>query len=75
MISGDILKKLRILKGMNQKAISGKLGIISQPALSKMEKCKYINGVTLSKILTALNCKKEYPEKVKHFTPPEKNEL
>ena len=27
MMSGDILKKLRILKGMNQKTISGKLGI------------------------------------------------
>lgn len=74
MISGDSIKKLRILRGMNQKTISAKLGI-SQPALSKLEKCKFINGERLSQILKILNCKKEDIEKLKQFTPPPRKSL
>ena len=69
MISGNILQKLRMLKGINQKTISEKMGI-SQPAYCKLEKCKYIKGETLSKILIALNCKREELDKLLHLLPP-----
>ena len=67
MVSGETLKKLRIIKGASQQQIAAKLGI-SQPAYSKLEKRKFVNGKSLGRILKALLCTNEDIERIKTFT-------
>jgi transcriptional regulator with XRE-family HTH domain len=57
-ITGNVLRQLRTLKGLKQKAMAEKLGI-SQPAYSKLEKSKIISGEKLTKVLEALGYTKE----------------
>jgi transcriptional regulator with XRE-family HTH domain len=54
MCSGETLKKLRLLKGLNQKGIAQKLGV-TQQAYSKMEKLEKIEDEKISYILKKLN--------------------
>lgn len=69
MVSGETLRKLRVLRGSSQQQMAAKLGI-SQPAYSKLEKRKFVNGKSLDRILKALLCTKEDIERIKTFTSP-----
>lgn len=55
MIRGNVIKLLRTWKELTQEEVAEKLGI-SQPAYSKIEKCKYVKERKLEKILQAMNC-------------------
>ena len=55
MASGELLKKLRMIKGFNQSGIAKKLGV-SQQAYSKLEKTNSISEKKLADILKALDC-------------------
>lgn len=54
MYSGDTLKKLRLIKGLNQKGIAQKLGI-TQQAYSKIENLEKIEDEKVAYILKKLN--------------------
>ncbi len=55
MYTGETLKRVRLLKGLNQKGIAKQLGI-SQPAYCKLEKRKNIDPARLQKILQLMHC-------------------
>ena len=55
MFNGEKLRLLRNWKGLPQKQAASLLGI-SQPAYSKLEKKKVINGEMLQKIKKAFGC-------------------
>lgn len=57
MITGETLRLLRTWKNLKQKTVADQLGI-SQPAYSKLEKCKCIKERKLVKLLKAINCTK-----------------
>jgi transcriptional regulator with XRE-family HTH domain len=58
MINGETLRVLRLLKKQKQSTIARKLGI-SQPAYSKIEKCKRIEGEKIKRILDLLDYAEE----------------
>lgn len=70
MISGQTLRKLRLLKEMKQTTLAKKLGI-SQQAYSKLEKCNSIDAQKLAVLLDLLQCSKAELE-VFLAPPPEK---
>jgi transcriptional regulator with XRE-family HTH domain len=74
MISGTVLKKIRLLKGVNQKKMSEKLGI-SQPAYCKLEQSKYIQKEKLLPILEVLNYKQEDLVNIIYLIPPPQKSL
>jgi transcriptional regulator with XRE-family HTH domain len=53
MCTGETIKKLRLLKGYNQKGVAQEMGI-SQQAYSKLEKNGHIGGKRLLVILKIL---------------------
>ncbi|HYM94356.1 MAG TPA: helix-turn-helix transcriptional regulator [Chitinophagaceae bacterium] len=53
-ITGELLQRLRLVKGIKQRVIAEKLQI-SQQAYSKIEKSRKIAGYRLKKLLKALN--------------------
>ena len=67
MITGETLRILRNLKKLKQKTVADKLGI-SQPAYSKMEKSKCINGEKLERLLKVINCSIDEVETIKKIT-------
>ncbi|MFT3825912.1 MAG: helix-turn-helix transcriptional regulator [Chitinophagaceae bacterium] len=69
MITGEKLRLLRLLKGFKQKNVADKLGI-TQQAYSKLEKRSVINGITLEKIITSMNCTREDVEAVNKLASP-----
>ena len=58
MVQGEIIRKLRNLKGVKQSTLARGLGI-SQPAYSKIEKSAYVKNEKLKQILVILNCSEE----------------
>lgn len=55
MYSGSVIRKLRLLKGFNQKGIAKKLGI-TQQAYSKLEKADRVSSEKFSKVVETLQC-------------------
>ena len=55
MINGETLRRLRLLKGLNQKAAAKKLGV-STAKYAKLEKSVWLQGEQLQAILKALDC-------------------
>jgi len=55
MINGQTLRKLRVIKGLNQKEAAKKLGI-SPARYAKLEQSVWIQGEQLQTILKALDC-------------------
>lgn len=74
MISGEKLRLLRNWKGLPQKQAAKLLGI-SQPAYSKMEKKKEINGLMLEKVKKAFNCSDEDIDQLNNLPPPPTDEI
>ncbi len=68
MITGEIIRLVRIWKKLKQKTVANKLGI-SQPAYSKLEKCKHINQQRLDKLLNILNCSERDLEIFRRLIP------
>jgi len=68
-ISGELLQKLRTLKGLKQDIVARKLGI-SQPRYCEIEKKKNIQGELLKTLMGALNYTNEEVEKIKQMLPP-----
>ena len=67
MNSGESIKRLRLLMGLNQKGIAIKLGM-TQQGYSKLERCKNIDREKLDKILKAMNCCEEELEIIHKLT-------
>jgi transcriptional regulator with XRE-family HTH domain len=55
MINGETLRRLRLLKGLNQKEAAKKLGV-SATTYGKLEKSVWLQGEQLQTILKALDC-------------------
>ncbi|MCG2613404.1 helix-turn-helix domain-containing protein [Terrimonas sp. NA20] len=55
MYAGDILKRLRLLKGFSQKGMANMLGI-SQQAYSKIEKMDVVHHHRFLQITKLLSC-------------------
>jgi transcriptional regulator with XRE-family HTH domain len=66
MITGQTLRKLRLLKEVKQTTLAKKLGI-SQQAYSKLEKSSHIDAQKLVVLLDLLQCSRE---ELKVFLPP-----
>lgn len=58
MIQGEIIRKLRNLKGVKQSTLARGLGI-SQPAYSKIEKSACVKNEKLKQILVILKCSED----------------
>ena len=54
-VSGEIIRRLRLMMGVKQTAAAEKLGI-TQQAYSKLEKRKKVSDERLQSVLKALNC-------------------
>ncbi|HUC81876.1 MAG TPA: helix-turn-helix transcriptional regulator [Flavisolibacter sp.] len=63
VISGELLQKLRLLKGIKQETIAKKLGI-SQPRYCQLEKKARIQGDLLANLIKALNYTTEEAEEL-----------
>lgn len=74
MLSGEKLRLLRNWKGLPQKQAASLLGI-SQPAYSKLEKKKVINGEMLKKIKKAFGCTDRDIERIDKLPPPKMKNL
>jgi len=68
MSTGELLRIVRQIKGLPQKAIANKLGI-KQPAYYKWEKSKSVKGEKLERFLKAANCSKTEFEQIEKFSP------
>jgi len=71
MLSGDLLKKLRMIKGLNQSGIAKKMGV-TQQAYSKLEKSRHINDQKFKIIIKALQCSDKDIEWIKNYPPSKK---
>ena len=69
---GEVIRRLRQLKGFKQSTAAEKLGI-SQQAYSKIEQRKTVSAKNIAQIIIAFNCSNADIETVKNFTPPPKN--
>ena len=67
-ISGEIIRILRILKGIKQTEAAGKLGI-TQQAYSKIELNVVISSAKVAEILQAFNCNWKDLENIMQLTP------
>ena len=67
--TGEIIRRLRLLKGIKQTDAAKRLGM-SQQAFSKIEKYPSIAETTARKILAAFACVEEDLENIKKFLPP-----
>ena len=68
--TGEIIRRLRLLKGIKQTDAAMRLGM-TQQAYSKIETCLSIGETTGRKILAAFACDEQYLENVKKFLPPQ----
>lgn len=67
IISGNVIRALRQLKGVKQETIAKQLGI-SQPAFSLIEKSDYVDSERFEKIISILGYSKtELKEIITHF--------
>lgn len=67
MYNGDYLKKIRLLKGLNQTGIAKKLGI-TQQAYSKMENHGNIDEKKFTEIIKIIGCAERELEIIRnHF--------
>ena len=72
MYSGEVLKKIRLLKGLNQNGIAKKLRI-TQQAYSKLEKNSSLNEEKFMHLVKAIGCSDKELEIVRSYPPPRKN--
>jgi transcriptional regulator with XRE-family HTH domain len=71
---GELIKFLRVLKGMKQEDAAKKMGV-KQQAVSKLEKGKKVSLRKFEQILQLLKCSKEDVEVARRFLPrPPENE-
>lgn len=73
MHQGEYLKKLRLLKGLNQNGVAKKLGI-TQQAYSKMETHANIDEMKLMEIVKAMGCTERELEMVKNYSADARDE-
>jgi len=66
MFTGEILRKLRTVKGIKQSALAKKLGI-SQQAYSKLEQSKQLTRERTEHILQLMQCSIDDIDKLKAF--------
>ena len=71
MSSGELLKKIRLLKGLNQNGIAKKLGI-TQQAYSKLEQHDEIDEKKFRQLIKIIGCSDKEVELIKSY-PPRKN--
>ncbi len=71
MYTGEILKKIRLLKGLNQKGIAKKLGI-TQQAYSKLENNGHFDEKKFMQLIKAIGCSDKELEIVICYPPPKK---
>lgn len=69
MVSGELLRMARNLRGINQEFMAKKLGI-SQPCYCMLEKRNEINGEKLQTLLVILNYTEKEIEEMKKYLPP-----
>lgn len=63
-VSGELIRKLRNLKGLQQKAVASNMGK-KQQYISKLERLEYIKLNTVALLLTALNSNMAELEKIR----------
>ena len=66
MYSGEVLKKIRLLKGLNQNGIAKKLGI-TQQAYSKLENSSRLNENKFMQVTKAIDCSDKELEIVRSY--------
>ena len=66
MYTGEVLKKIRLLKGLNQNGIAKKLGI-TQQAYSKIENNGGLDEKKFSQIIKAIGCSDKELEIVRTY--------
>jgi transcriptional regulator with XRE-family HTH domain len=71
MYTGELLKKIRLLKGLNQSGIAKMIGI-TQQAYSKTEKHEEIEEQKFIQIIKAIGCSDKELEIVKNYPLTEK---
>jgi transcriptional regulator with XRE-family HTH domain len=64
MINGEILRRLRTIKGIKQASVAKELGI-TQQAYSKIEKSKNIDEIKINSLLAILEIGKDDYEELK----------
>ena len=69
VITGEIIRSLRQLKGFKQSVAAKKMGI-SQQAFSKIERAKNICPLKIALLIIALESTAEELEKIKSLYPP-----
>ena len=74
MHQGEFLKKIRLLKGLNQSGVATMLGI-TQQAYSKMETHASIDEIKFMDIIKKIRCTEMKLEIVKNYSKDEKREL
>jgi transcriptional regulator with XRE-family HTH domain len=68
MYTGETLKKIRLLKGLNQNGIARKMGI-TQQAYSKIEKNGVIDERKFLHIMKIIGCSNKELDIVKNYPP------
>ncbi len=69
MYNGGLLKKIRLLKGLNQKGIAKKLGM-TQQAYSKKENNGALSEKEFMHIMKFIGCSTKELEFVRNYPPP-----
>lgn len=69
MITGELLQKLRLMKGIKQETIAKKLGI-SQSRYSQLESKEIIDKKLFEKLVAMLDYTSEEAEAFKNILPP-----
>lgn len=69
MYSGETLKMIRLLKGLNQNGIAKKLGI-TQQAYSKIENNGSMNEKKFMQIVKSIDCTERELEIVRSYSSP-----
>ena len=69
MYSGEVLKKLRLLKGLNQNGVAKKLGI-TQQAYSKIENNGSMDEKKFLQIIKSIDCSDRELEIVRSYSSP-----
>ena len=67
MYYGEYLKKIRLLKGLNQSGVAKKIGI-TQQAYSKLETHTSIDEKKFMEIIKAMECSEMELELVKNYS-------
>lgn len=67
MATGQLIKKLRLMKGLKQESVAKKMGV-TQQALSKIENANELPQQTIERTLIAMDSNFEELRKLKAFS-------